>query len=363
VGEQVCIYQRRGSRNWYAYYRQDGRVVRRSLKTRYQGKARKCALELEKQLLEGSTVKPSEPPLIANAVKEYMAHLRGLQRSKKTLQKYQHCFKLVLERAAELNVTRLHQINHRFIDAFRTRRVEAEAEPKTVKNDVVTIRQLINFALRRELLADDPLKGLVVPEAPHRTQPCWTASQVERILNAAKAPYRQYFECLWLTGMRASEAVWLTWDDVDFDNGVIRIRAKDGWQPKTGDERVIPMGAPLRRLLEQQPRQWRWVLTAKPSAKCPQPGRQISIRRALSHLKTVLKRLGLKGHLHTYRHSFVSHALTSGVPEAIVRSWVGHVDHRILKTYTHVADQISQDAMRNLFAADGEPDGQSPASA
>ena len=68
----------------------------------------------------------------------------------------------------------------------------------------------------------------------------------------------------------------------------------------------------------------------------------------------MLKQLGLKGHLHTFRHSFISHALTSGVPEAIVRSWVGHVDHRILKTYTHVADQISQNAMEKVFAADDE---------
>ncbi len=59
-------------------------------------------------------------------------------------------------------------------------------------------------------------------------------------------------------------------------------------------------------------------------------------------------------HLHTIRHSFISHALTSGRPEAIVRSWVGHVDSRILKTYTHIADQISQEAMRDLFPADGE---------
>ena len=54
------------------------------------------------------------------------------------------------------------------------------------------------------------------------------------------------------------------------------------------------------------------------------------------------------------RHASISHALTSGVPEAIVRSWVGHVDARIMKTYTHIADRISREAMLKLFPTDGE---------
>ncbi|QDT75197.1 site-specific tyrosine recombinase XerD [Lacipirellula limnantheis] len=114
------------------------------------------------------------------------------------------------------------------------------------------------------------------------------------------------------------------------------------------------MGAELRAVLMQQPRQWLWVFTALPSAKCPVAARQISDRRALDYLKTVLKKLKLEGHQHTFRHSFISHALTHGVPEAIVREWVGHVDARIMKTYTHVADAISQQAMLGLFGDDGD---------
>ncbi len=73
-------------------------------------------------------------------------------------------------------------------------------------------------------------------------------------------------------------------------------------------------------------------------------------RRALVHLKSVLKKLGLKGHLHTFRHTFISHAITQGVPEAIVRDWVGHVDAEILKLYTHIANTASNEAMQRLAA-------------
>src|SRR5205823_8484629 len=56
----------------------------------------------------------------------------------------------------------------------------------------------------------------------------------------------------------------------------------------------------------------------------------------------------LDGHLHTFRHAFISTALTHGIPEAIVREWVGHVDRDIMRLYTHIASESSQAAMRRF---------------
>lgn len=353
VGEIVSIYRRDGSKKWYAYWRANGRVSRKSLGTEYVGKARKLALEHEQKIIAGDSGETTQPARIDEAIEEYIAYLRGKCRSNKTIKKYQHCFSIVLQLVEERGLKRLNQIDHRFVDAFRNHRAE-NAKPKTVKNDLVTIRQLINFALQRKLIAEDPLHGLKIEATPATPQPFWTVDQVDQILSLAKPPYQPYFKFLAYTGARAGEAIWLTWDDVDFANGAIQIRPKDGWKPKTGDQRVVPMGAELREALMRQPRQWRWVFTVSPSSKCPVAGRQISDRRALCHLKTILKKLKLEGHQHTFRHSFISHALTKGVPEAIVRQWVGHVDARIMKTYTHIADAISQQAMVGLFGRDGE---------
>jgi integrase len=158
--------------------------------------------------------------------------------------------------------------------------------------------------------------------------------------------------------MRIGELKHLTWEDVDFQRGVILIQPKEfldpqtgqsaSWKPKTGNQRAIPISPAVRAVLEKAPRNSRWVFTAGPSAKYPKGDHSLSDRRLLLYLKGVLKQLGLKGHLHTFRHSLISHALTSGIPEAIVRQWAGHVDSEILKIYTHVADQTSQAAMQRL---------------
>jgi hypothetical protein len=50
-----------------------------------------------------------------------------------------------------------------------------------------------------------------------------------------------------------------------------------------------------------------------------------------------------------------SAALAPGIPEAIVRQWVGHVDAEVLKLYTHIADAASQAAMQRLEGANQNP--------
>jgi hypothetical protein len=80
---------------------------------------------------------------------------------------------------------------------------------------------------------------------------------------------------------------------------------------------------------------------------------ELSSFKPLRALKRVLAGLGLTGHLHTFRHAFISKSLTAGVPEAVVREWVGHVDRDILKLDTHIASAASRAAMRRFV---GEPD-------
>jgi len=129
---------------------------------------------------------------------------------------------------------------------------------------------------------------------------------------------------------------------------VIVIREKPGWKPKTGDQRAIPMSPAARAVLAALPRKGKWVFTAPPSRRYPKGDHPVNERRLLEYLKRVLKQLGLKGHLHTFRHSLISHALTQGIPEAVVRQWVGHVDPEVIKIYTHILDPASQAAMQRL---------------
>jgi integrase len=257
--------------------------------------------------------------------------------------------------ADRLRRKRLEDIDLGFLDAYRQERVELDgADPdSTIIDEVVVIRQLINYSRKRKLIAVDPLDGLEIPKRKRRPQPCWRSSEVEQILQAAPSGYRPIFLLLADTGFRIGEVQFLTWNDVDLDNNLLHVRAKADWRPKDGDQRSVPMTARIRNLVQTLPRHSQWVVTAPASPKYPEGDHENLDRRSLRALKQVLKPLGLTGTIHTFRHTFLSQALIRGTPEALVRAWAGHVDWNILKLYTHIANSDSQAAMKRLSAIDG----------
>src|SRR5207253_2298163 len=127
--------------------------------------------------------------------------------------------------------------------------------------------------------------------------------EFDRIIAAAdRQPHKDVYFLLGLTGMRIGEVEHLMWDDIDFENNAIKVQAKQGWKPKTGDARSVPMMAGVKELLARQPRRCEWAFSFASDARGP--ARQIRQRRLLDHLKRLLNKLGLRGHLHTFRHTF-----------------------------------------------------------
>ncbi len=349
VGDMVRIFLR--GKTWYANFQHEGRQHRQSLQTRSKKEARRRAIRLEAELMNGQFPGAIKVPMLSNVIAKYMEFLKSEGRAPKTIQKYQKVFDRLKELAGRRRVTKISGVNLELIDAYKSQRTDAKAARKTIHTEVVVIRQLVNFALSRKMITVDPLENLKLKKPKLRPQPCWSRQEVEKILAAAKEPKRSMLAILAETGMRVGELKHLTWDDIDFAHSVILIREKDGWKPKTGDQRAIPMTPAVRAVLEGLPHKAKWVVTAAPSTKYPKGDHQVSERRLLEYLKRVLKRLELRGHLHTFRHSFISNALTQGIPEAIVRQWVGHVDPEVLKLYTHILDKASQAAMQRLAEA------------
>jgi integrase len=202
--------------------------------------------------------------------------------------------------------------------------------------------------LSREWLQRDPLKNLQLSKVKPGPQPCWTLEELESILAAARPVYLKALTILAETGMRVGELKHLTWQDVDFAANVLLIRPKEGWKPKTGGQRAIPISERLLAVLKPMSQRSRWVVTSPRMPAGSSELNQVLERRLLQSLKKTLKKLGLPGHLHTFRHTFISIALANGTAESTLRSWVGHVDHETLKTYTHVHDRTSQAEMRRL---------------
>ena len=351
VGERVRLY-RRGA-TWYCNFQFGNRQCRESLRTASKKEARRRAARIDVQLTAGEWGPAVEACTVRQAADAYVSYLEAEGRAAKTMAKYRHVLGRVAALADARSVRDVAGLDLPFLDAYRKARVGDGAAEKTRYTECVILRQLIRFAVSRNLLAADPQKGAKLRKPKPTEQPCWTAGEVRTILAAAPGELRPALTLLAETGMRYGELAWLTWADIDASANVFHVRPKPGWKPKSGDRRAVPISPAARAVLDALPRDFAWVVAMPPSTACSEVGRQWTERRLLVGLKRVLESVGLVGKLHTFRHSFISNALLMGTAVAVVREWVGHVDPHVIDLYTHVHDAASQAAMKKLADAGG----------
>ena len=353
--QRGIVILRRG-KTWHGQFALKGGQRRRTLKTEDAEVAAKRAVTLFERL----TGKRKRRTAIIGAIKAYLQYVRSERKSKKTIAKYESVLNRVKSLASRDGLKKLRQLDITFVDKYRSLRSAEGIAPKTLFNETTIIKQLQNFAVSRGMTKANPLRNYRQKKPKMKLQPFWSAEQVDSILKAAeKSPYRDVYRVLAETGMRIGEVKFLMWEDVDLAQKVIYVREKQldpktgtTWQPKTGEHRVVPLTTGLVELFSKMPHQFGpWVFGRVIRSGRRAQSEQINERIVLSQLKKVLKQLGLPGHVHTFRHSFISHALIRGVPEALVRQWVGHVDPQTIRTYTHIADRDSHAQIEGLFAA------------
>jgi integrase/recombinase XerD len=326
----------------------DREQQRVSLNTRSKKEARRRAIQIDAELISGKYRPQKRAPFIRDAVKTYMDYLKTEDRREGTLKRYGPELERFADFAAMHRVTRLNAVNVSLMDKYRAWRVEQGAAPATLHHETTVIKQFVNYAHEREMIATNPLKKMKLKKPKQAAPVAYTLDEVEAILGKAHERYRPIFELLAFTGLRIGELEWLTWGDVDFEKGFVKIRAKDDWKPKDGDDRSVPMNQRVRRLLDGLPRDGRWVFVGPPCPTYPKGGQRISGRRALRAVKSAAKKARVaakKRTLHTFRHFFASFYANNGIEMAKLMTWMGHSSAEMVMRYYTLNDDESRRAM------------------
>ena len=343
VGVNVTILRR--GKVWWAEYYRNGEQRRQSLRTRSKKQAKVEAVRLDNSLLSGEHAKPKNVLRLDGAVPEYLNYLRTEGRRPSTITRYEPELRRFVKFAECKGVKMLDEVTVRLVDQYRAWR-QPQVRPKTLHHETVVVRQLVNHFLARGAIDTDPLRGLRVKKPRPRRQPVYSIEDVENILRVAEPAWRPVFAALAFTGMRFGELSHITWDDVDIVRKWLHIRAKDGWLPKNGKERKVPLSDEALAVFKEMPRNGRWVFQGKRSGTTPL---RVAERDALKALKRTLKKAEIaEGRLHSFRHFFISHAANQGVPAPVLLRWVGQSDLSMILHYYHLADGESQSAMGSV---------------
>lgn len=140
---------------------------------------------------------------------------------------------------------------------------------------------------------------------------------------------RMILTTLYATGMRISEALALTPEDIDSARMLIRIRCGKGQK-----ERLVPLSARLLSELREYYRQCRPEVVLFPGQYPPRPINAATVQLAC---KEAAAQAGLKKTVtpHTLRHSYATGLLEAGVDILAIQHLLGHSSLSTTLIYLH----------------------------
>ncbi len=227
--------------------------------------------------------------------------------------------------------------------------------PSSVGRRLAAVRSLHRFLLREEDAGEDPSRDVPRPKVPRTLPRAIPFGEVSAILEGAGTGAdpddavralrdRAILETLYGSGLRISELVGLDVDDVDLQEGSVRVVGKGS------KERIVPLGrygvAAVSSYLTRSRPSLATVRTG-PALFLNRRGGRLTRQGAAGVLKTAVRRAGVTARVtpHTLRHSFATHLLEGGADIRVVQELLGHA---VLST-TQIYTLVTGDRLREEY--------------
>ena len=226
--------------------------------------------------------------------------------------------------------------------AYLSERVTDGARPRTTARLVSSMRRYYRFLIREGSLQEDPSVRIETPRIGRPLPDTLSESEVEALLDAPETADplglrdRAMLELLYACGLRVSELVGLTSDQVNLTQGVVRLMGKGN------KERLVPLGEEAVDWLQRYIDEARLELAADSSARqlfITRRGTGMTRQAFWYRIRHYAVISGINKHLspHTLRHAFATHLLNHGADLRVVQMLLGHSDLSTTQIYTHVA--------------------------
>jgi len=220
-----------------AQWNEEGQRKRRSLGTTDLAEARAKLAEIE-------TIKSFKTRPDARTVGDlwplYIEAKSGLARA----DTMRHQWKALDPHFAHLAVD---GITEQHTDAYSSKRTEAGRAIGTIRGEILLIRQILNWALKKRII--NRPSHIEAPSAPEPKDLYLTKDQARQYLKACTTPHIKLFVMLALATAGRKEALLdLEWSRVDFERSRINLR-RDSTKKRKG-RALVPMNGELRAALQ-----------------------------------------------------------------------------------------------------------------
>lgn len=216
------------------------------------------------------------------------------------------------------------------------------------------LHEALDMAVKAHIISKNPTNGTTVPKIIRKEMQVLTDEQLGIFMAMVdrEEQWRDLFYTELTTGLRRGEICGLKWTDFDEVEGKLNINrsieVRNGFvtegETKTGQgKRSFYLPVSTANVLRERKKNAKneWIFNDPLHPNLPVPP-----QAAYRKMKLILKNAGLPNiRFHDLRHTFATHALTSGVDAKTLSGILGHTNASFtLDTYTHVTTDMQQRA-------------------
>lgn len=235
-------------------------------------------------------------------------------------------------------------LTHRSIRSWLAHTLASGGARSTIARHTAAIRNFTAWAVREEILANDPAAALTSPRADQRLPTPLDESEARTLINLARAEavdgsaaqVRAWaiLELTYACGLRVSEVCALDVSSLNREALTVRVLGKGN------KERVVPYGPPAREALDH------WLVRGRPQLVTQSSGEALFLgdrggRIDPRVVRSMVHRMATKAGVHDVaphglRHSTATHLLQGGADLRAVQEMLGHASLSTTQRYTHV---------------------------
>ncbi len=220
---------------------------------------------------------------------------------------------------------------------------------RTLARYIAALRGLYGYLLQEDKITVDPTVFVSTPKLEEKLPNVISENKLNEVISK-ECNHQQVLiqrdkaiiEVLYGSGLRVSELIRLSLNDISFNLGFIRCRGKGN------KERIVPLGEPGVKVIEEYVSFSRQILFArnlKPTSLdravlfLNSKGRPLSRQGIWLILKKWAKKnnFDINVYPHILRHSFATHLLDNGADLRSVQEMLGHADISTTQIYTHLS--------------------------
>lgn len=231
---------------------------------------------------------------------------------------------------------------------------ERQIGKRSIKRKMSSLKSFYAWMYLQKKVDSDPFEYVHSPKATHALPDFFSEKEIDSLLTAnekrtdkLKDRDQALLMLMFASGLRASEVVNLTFNQVDFDNRIMKVSGKgnkDRLVPFTNSakEAMLNYINGLRKDLLKEDTKYIFLNSQ---------GNKMTVRGLEYILDEIEAKTGLYGkiHPHMLRHSFATKMLNRGADLRTIQELLGHSSIETTSIYTHVAYENMKETYEKTF--------------